>query len=689
MLTRPKLASRSRLAGRRSAPATLTPHPLGACTLAQARALESTQASAEEREVAAKRLQQWLLAQQRIYQVCLQEGDPADLLQSAAEILAKQGGYDGVWIARFDGESTRSTWIARAGSVHDHSSSALCQLLGQGKLPGCFHQALLQDGTFVRPSPRSHCADCPLGATHASRCVFSHRLAVGLRTYGMILALPRPDQALLAEESQLFSTIAGALAFALRNLEAKAALHLAKRQAEEANRAKTAFLASMCHELRTPLNAMLGFSHLVRREPGLPEPAAGHLDLINRSGEHLRHILNDVLDLSRIEAGEQSVELGPVEVDARLADIAALLQGRARDRGITLAVSSDCPYPILTDATKLRHILFNLVGNALKFTPHGSVTLRARLSREPAPRGLRLHLEVEDTGVGIDRDSLPRIFEPFHALASDGGEPGTGLGLSITRRYVDLLQGEISVESAPGRGSCFRVELPVEPAPVAPAPPPAVAEQEPAPAATASSRRVLIVEDEYANALMLRHTLEHAGFEVRLAPNGSLGVEAVQAWSPHLVWMDIMMPVMDGKAATRAIRALPSGGDTTIIALTACAFDQERAEILEAGCDECLNKPIHPEEILACMRRHRHGRSSSSPLISVPTAPPALEVLTEDQRRPLLKALLSLDADQIRSAVGTLRPVAPVLAGVLGGHVERLNYTALYQALQSSRSSLP
>ena len=242
-------------------------------------------------------------------------------------------------------------------------------------------------------------------------------------------------------------------------------LRVAKEAAEVANRAKSAFLANMSHELRTPLNAILGFSSLVRGDPELPEARRRDLDIIKRSGEYLLGLINDVLDVAKIEAGREGLETAPCDLRRLVGETSEMVRVRADQKNLKLEVVESPQFPqfVVADAGKVRQILLNLLGNAVKCTERGSVTLRADAERGKEDLPLRVVFEVEYTGIGIAPEDQERIFEPFVQVGKPGSQKGTGLGLSITRQFVELMGGSISVASVPGQGSRFRVVFPVTP----------------------------------------------------------------------------------------------------------------------------------------------------------------------------------------------------------------------------------
>lgn len=486
----------------------------------------------------------------------------------------------------------------------------------------------------------------------------------------------------------LMSTVAEAM------LRANARAKRAQEQAEALNKAKSAFLANMSHELRTPLNAILGFSNLMRQSAGLSGDQRQTLDLINRSGEHLLSLINDVLDMAKVEAGRISVDNAPFNLWELTQDVIDLNRVRAEEKGLQLLLDqpADLPRLVDSDAAKLRQSLINLVGNAIKYTAQGQVMLHVSARSDDDPQRLWLIFVVEDTGVGIAAPDQARIFEPFVQLSQHALQKGTGLGLTITRRYIELIGGSITVDSVPGQGSRFRMEIPVgrvdaasiDAAGSRPARVIGLAPGQP-------EFRILIVEDQEENWLLLQRLLEGVGFTVRVAENGLLGVEAFQAWRPHFIWMDVRMPVMDGLEAARRIRTLEGGSTVKIAALTASVFKEERDRIMAAGMDDFIRKPYQIQEIFDCLTRHLgvrflHEEPEANADVSAPTADGSLEALAglpEELRQSLRDALVHLDGVQLAEVIGRIAEQNPALGDALKYHSNQLAYTTILRSLKT------
>jgi signal transduction histidine kinase/CheY-like chemotaxis protein len=389
----------------------------------------------------------------------------------------------------------------------------------------------------------------------------------------------------------------------------------ARDQALEANRAKSVFLANMSHELRTPLNAILGFTQLMMRDQGVSAEYRENLDVIIRSGEHLLGLINDVLEMSKIEAGQHTLNAENFDLYYMLNGLEEMFRLRASDKKLTLLfdLAEDVPQYVRTDPNKLRQVLINLLGNAVKFTHEGGVTLRCRsaplsLTEDEnlvIKQGAWLFFEVEDTGPGIAENELEELFEAFKQTATGRQmQEGSGLGLAISHMFVHLLGGDLTVCSTVGQGSVFKFDIQVQCAAVADVPVSQPRQRVIGLEPDQPSYRILIVEDRLENRRLLVKLLEPIGFEVREAVNGQEGIEIWEAWDPHLVWMDMRMPVMDGYEATKRIKSTTKGQATVVVALTASVFEEQRTVVLSAGCDDFVRKPFRDKDIFDVLHRH-------------------------------------------------------------------------------------
>ncbi|TAF07615.1 MAG: response regulator [Nostocales cyanobacterium] len=371
----------------------------------------------------------------------------------------------------------------------------------------------------------------------------------------------------------------------------------AKRIAETSNRAKSEFLANMSHELRTPLNAILGFTQLMQGDRTLNAEQKENLDIIVASGEHLLSLINDVLEMSKIEAGRITFNKTNFELPAMLTSLQAMLQLKATEKGIKLHfdLAANLPQCIRTDKGKLRQIILNLLSNAIKFTHQGSVTLQVESQDKNT-----LKFTVLDTGSGIAKAELNHLFNPF--IQTESGRrshQGTGLGLVITRKFVQLMGGEIQVESTLGKGSIFRFTIRFRPVLTNAVYSSLSTRKIMALACKQTHYKIMIVDDIETNRQLLVKLLQPIGFEVREAKDGKEAIRLWQEWQPHLIWMDMRMPEVNGYAATKIIRNLSQTQDipVIIIALTASVFEEQRAEIKAAGCDDMVRKPLQPQII--------------------------------------------------------------------------------------------
>ncbi len=472
-------------------------------------------------------------------------------------------------------------------------------------------------------------------------------------------------------------------------LEKEVLLKQAKEAAEASNRAKSVFLASMSHELRTPLNAILGFSSLMRRDNLLEDHQKQNLDIINRSGAHLLTLINDVLEMSKIEAGRLHLDIASFDLGAMVRDVADMMEIRAREKNLRLMIDQSSYFPrfINGDEARLRQILINLIGNAVKFTEEGGVTIRLGTRENKTSH---LIIEVEDSGPGISVEDQKRLFLPFVQLGKQPGDnKGTGLGLAITRQFVELMEGSIKLESVPGKGALFRVDLPLSEVDEVDMIQPEKKIGEVAGAVPGQSDfRILIVEDQRENQLLLSQLMQRIGYKAEVAENGEQAVQLFQRWKPHLIWMDRRMPVMDGLEATKLIRALPGGKDVKIIAVTASAFKEQREEMLEAGMEDFVRKPYRFNEIYDCLNRqlgvqyiYVDGDEGQEELLPVALTAEMLEILPLELRGELNDALESLDSDCIRSVIAKVASYDVMLPLTLTRLVEDFDYPTILKVL--------
>ncbi|MBE9100262.1 DAHL domain-containing protein [Vacuolonema iberomarrocanum] len=480
--------------------------------------------------------------------------------------------------------------------------------------------------------------------------------------------------------------------------QAEAELKRATEAAQVANRAKSQFLSNMSHELRTPLNIILGFTQLMSRDRSLNTQQQSYLDSINQSGEHLLDLINDVLEMSKIEAGKISLNPGDFDLHSLLKGIHAMFQFKANSKGVDLRLeqASDLPQYVHTDESKLRQILVNLVGNAVKFTASGHICLRAAATAtvdQPTdasipPSTFMLQFEVEDTGAGIDADEIDTLFEPFvQAKTQQLSQAGTGLGLPISRKFAEMMGGEMTASSHLGQGSVFRFSIQAEPTQdavlVRSQPDRPIIGLEPG----QPTYRILIVEDVPENRRLLVDLLKPIGFELREAQNGQEALDIWQQWQPHLIWMDLRMPVMDGYEATKRIKAVGKQAPIVIV-LTGSVFKQEQTLAAEAGCDGCVSKPFRTDAIFAKMAeflgvRYTYGEPNmpatsvdggSSAIASKPLTAQDLQIMPSEWIAQLNQAATRVDSQAVTDLIQEIPPDHGALASHLTQLVENFGF---------------
>ena len=473
-----------------------------------------------------------------------------------------------------------------------------------------------------------------------------------------------------------------------------AELEVAKEKAEVANQAKSSFIANMSHELRSPLSAILGFAQIMTRSQTLPNEHQENVSIINRSGEHLLTLINNVLDLSKIEAGRITLNQKNCDLHRLLNDIHDMFQLKAADQDLQLLLepAPNLPRYIRTDEVKLRQILINLINNALKFTSAGGICLR---SQSPDPS--KIVFEVEDTGPGIAPEDLDKLFEAFTQTESGKqAQEGTGLGLSISRKFVQLMGGDMRVSSQVGRGTLFSFEIKVEQVEATEVETQQVNQRRIIGLEPKQPRyRILIVDDQPINRQLLVKLLSPFGFELQEVSNGKEAVETWETWQPQLIWMDMRMPVMDGFEATQRIKATTAGQATAIIALTASVLEEERAVVLSAGCDDFLRKPFREQQIFQAMEKHlgvRYVYEDSSP-IEKETLPEAdvlnsgnMHVLSPELLVRLRKAVISASKREMATAVEAIGTENAALAEAIARCLHNFEYDKILNLIPQENS---
>jgi signal transduction histidine kinase/DNA-binding NarL/FixJ family response regulator len=476
-------------------------------------------------------------------------------------------------------------------------------------------------------------------------------------------------------------------------------LEITAQKAETANHAKSLFLANMSHELRTPLNAILGFSQLMERDSNATEQQKEFLGIINRSGEHLLNLINDVLEMSKIEAGKTTLNLESFDLLLLLTTIQEMFQMRAVAKQLNFRAiwSEDLPRYIIGDRHKLRQVLMNLLSNAIKFTHMGEVTLKV-WSKPQSSKQAKICFEVSDTGQGIAPQELEKLFEPFVQTSSGIiSEGGTGLGLAISRQFVGLMGGEIRVHSMLDLGSTFYFNIET-----------LLGESslsnsnlhKPKIQKIATNQpqyRILVVDDKTANRRLLLEILQAVGFTPRSATNGREAISIWKLWQPDLIWMDMRMPLMDGYRATKYIKSQENGTKTKIIALTALAFEEQREKIFNAGCDDFLSKPFREERIFEMMAQHLGVKyvyeSDKLAVVSGATFGKSrlgkdLSYLSPEWLNELHQAAIAVDGEKIEQLIEDLAPRHDLLARSLLDITRRYDFDTIIELTKIDRHNL-
>ena len=554
-----------------------------------------------------------------------------------------------------------------------------------------------------------------------------------------LLKVLSASAAISIENARLYTN----LAESNRTLETKveertSELALAKQKAEVANEAKSSFLANMSHELRSPMNAILGFSQIMLRSQTLPKEHQENVSIIIRSGDHLLTLINQVLDLSKIEAGRTNLNHNNFDLYHFMDDIEDMFHLKADDKKLQLVVeySSDVPRYVRTDEVKLRQILINLLNNALKFTQAGGVSVKVNLKPEASslkeakivnivdnltnlnipvnhsiedlkisqlenPNDLDsgsscfLNFDISDTGPGIATDELDILFEAFmQTKTGKDSQEGTGLGLPISRKFVELMGGEMTVTSVVGVGTTFGFDTRISVIDAMEIKGKKTAMQVISLAPNQPKYRILIVDDKPSNNLLLLKLLSPLGFELKEASNGQEAVEIWNDWEPHLILMDMRMPVMDGYEATKQIKGTVKGQATAIIAVTASVLEEERAVVSSAGCDDFIRKPFREADIFDAIYKHigvnfiydEPATKNDLTKIDIQAAlsPSALASVPAELLANLLAASSLCDMTKIDGCIEQIREINQSVAEALAFLANDFDYAQIVSLIQKS-----
>ena len=472
-------------------------------------------------------------------------------------------------------------------------------------------------------------------------------------------------------------------------------LHLAKEEAEYANRSKSIFLANMSHELRTPLNAILGFSELLLQDKKLASNYQKTIKIIYNSGAFLLTLINDILDIARIESGKTVIEKTPINIKHIVDDVITLLSSRAEAKSLELLVEyeGELDECIEMDAKKIHQILINHITNAVKYSESGKITVNAAMNNG------KLRFIIEDQGSGIAQEDLETIFEPFQQVGDASSDTGSGLGLTISKQFIDAMGGEIFVESQLGKGSKFTIVLPYEKCKEN-----EQVEQQHLPdtkkviGITPDSQhlKVLIVEDKENNILLLQKVLEVLNFDIAIAHNGEEAIDLFKSYKPDLIWMDRRMPKMNGEKATQIIRTLPGGKDVIIIALTASATAEDKKHLAEVGVDDYTVKPYKFQEIYSLIKKYFdveyiyqetkstiHKKSEEN--YSYEMLKKEIKTLDETMLDELYNSAILLNADDMEHVLEKINEQNEVLYELILKVIKNINYGDILKAIDEIR----
>ena len=629
-----------------------------------------------------KRRNEELLTLNRIAQTVNTTIDLQETLDRTAEMMTRQFHARGAVIGLFDKQRTAFITSAHYTINPEERDSLLKRSWPLSQSPPSLGWQILENKrpfVITNAQQNPHCASIldVLSPRDILDLMLVPLLIRGEIIGGIILSSDQPDREFGPDEIRLAETIAGQVTGAIENARLFHEAQLAREHAEAANTAKSAFLANMSHELRTPLNGILGYAQLLRRDAAMTGCQKEKLDIIERSGNHLLSLINDILDLAKVESGK--IELSPedFELSGLLHHVREIVRVRAERKALVfrLEQAENLPTRLYGDEQRLRQVLLNLLGNAVKFTDRGGVTLRvggrrmtdSSADRETAsclPPTAHLTFEVEDTGIGIAPDKIEAIFEPFQQVGDTMYQAqGTGLGLSISRKLIRLMGGELFVESTPGQGSTFRFALSLPEAAVD------------ASSVTGTRRRIvgvhgdaptlLIVDDNREGRGVLIDLLRPLGFELLEAGDGDEALKKVKANRPNAVITDIMMPGMDGLELIRQIRQSSEFGETIIIATSARVYEEDQQRCVAAGSHAFLPKPIQVGQLFGLLQKYLHVEwvystdEPATPRIDTSTIPEKLPA--PESIETLLNASKIGDIQAFRGLLSMLEKADPDL----------------------------
>ena len=466
--------------------------------------------------------------------------------------------------------------------------------------------------------------------------------------------------------------------------------------AAQANQAKSLFVANMSHEIRTPMNAIIGFAQVLERDLSLTARQAEQVRIITRSGNHLLQLIDDILDISKIEAGRTTLNETTFCLHDLLDDLELMFKSRAEGKGLRLLMEWDKNMPcyVTADEGKLRQILVNLMGNATKFTKKGGIAVRVRTETVAGKtETLRLVAEVEDTGPGISAEDVGRIFGAFQQAAAGAKAGGAGLGLAISKKFVEMMGGKLTVTNQVGKGSCFRFEVLLKMA--------AEIDKLEKPElrriigleSGKETLRILVVDDMADNRALLCTLLRPIGFEVKEATNGVEALEVFEQWAPQAIFMDMRMPVMDGYEACRWIKATEVSQATFVIALTASAFEDSKKQVMDTGVDAYLRKPFQAEELLEMLGKglglhYVYDEEKADAPDHLPAQPLTLEslaALPQEIIRPMRQAVEECDIAQLTGLIVQVEKIDSTTARGLQALADRYDYAKLGQWLEKEK----